>query len=109
VAFGESRWVRHALIVFAAYTALSLALIVVGLANGGLGLHLPPQLRSVMVGLTASVGLAAHLVNATPTRARRRDDRPLDRFLAEAVELPARADARRVFVEREDPSPAAED
>ena len=154
VAFGESRWVRHALIIFAAYAALSLVLTAVELANGALGLHLPlAELTIVLLGLTASVALAAHLVNASPTRSRvvgaigvaipavvlvaflwmqargearspshvpERDSivppalllRPglaLDRFLAEAGELPARADAKRVFVEREDPSPAEDE
>jgi hypothetical protein len=153
VAFGESRWARHALVAFAAYAGLSVTLLVLQIVNGGLGLHLPPALGMVVTAAACSAALAAHLVNATPRRRRvaaaigvaipavilvatlwvqaRQEARspdhvadrdhvlppalllrpavPLERFTAELAALPARADAHRAFVEREDPAPGEYD
>ena len=70
VAFGESRWVRHAVIVSVLYVVFSLVARVVDVVNGGLGLHLPAAVGPLLVGIAVSVGLSAHLVNASPMRAR---------------------------------------
>jgi hypothetical protein len=70
VAFGESRWVRHAVIVSSLYAVLSVVARAVDVANGALGLHLPSAVGPVLVGIAVSVGLSTHLVNASPMRAR---------------------------------------
>ena len=154
VAFGESRWVRHAAIVFVAYTVLSVVTMALEIASGALGLHLSSSV--VQPGLAAvavAAALSSHLVNASPMRRRtavaigvaipavaltailwiqaRGHDRspshiadhdrslppallwrrgmPLDGFTVELTGLRARADAKRAFVEREDPSPGEDD
>ncbi len=154
VAFGESRWVRHAVIVFVVYAVLSVVALVAEVVNSALGLHLSSTVVvAVLVGVGASTALSSHLVNASPMRARiavtigvmipaviiaailwtqtRNQDRspshiadddrilppallwrrglPFDGFTAELADLRARADARRAFVEREDPSPDEDD
>jgi hypothetical protein len=151
VAFGESRWVRHATIVFVGYALLAVVALLVDLVNGALGLHLSSFfVGPLLVAVAASAALAGHLLNASPMRARMAvalgvtipavviaatlwvqarsqarspshiadDDRilppalvvrrglPFDGFTATLAGLPARADARRAFVEREDPTPA---
>jgi hypothetical protein len=153
-AFGESRWVRHAMIVFVAYAVLSLAGLAVELVNGALGLHLSSfYVGPVLIGVAASAALSSHLVNASPMRARiavalgvtipavvlaatlwvqaRNQDRsathiadddrilppalllrrglPSDSFTAALADLRARADTRRAFVEREDPTPGEDE
>jgi hypothetical protein len=153
VAFGESRWMRHATIVFVVYAAAELIGLAVQIVDGALGLHLPSAVLSpVLIGLAASVALASHLVNASPMRAglavavgvtipavavaaflwiqvRGQERSPsyiadndvmlppalvlrrgltLDALTAELPQLRARADTRRTFVEREDPSPGEE-
>ena len=70
VAFGESRWVRHAVIVAAAYAVVSVVAGLVDVVNGALGLHLPPAVGPLLVAIAMSVALSAHLVNASPMRAR---------------------------------------
>jgi hypothetical protein len=154
VAFGESRWLRHATIVFVVYATLSLLALALEIAAGALGLPLASSVVWVLlIGLGAGVALTGHLVNASPMATRlavviafviptlvvttvlwlqaRADERspshiadtdvmlppalvlrrglPLDGFLAELAELRARADARRTFVEREDPSPGEDE
>ena len=154
VAFGESRWIRHAVIVFVVYAALSVVALVAEIVNGALGLHVPSSVVGpVLVGAGASAALSSHLVNASPMRAQiavtigvmipavviaailwtqtRHQDRspshiadhdrilppallwrrglPFDGFTAELANLRARADAKRAFVEREDPSPDEDD
>ena len=151
VAFGESRWVRHAAILFSVYAVFEVATSVVQIANGVLGLHLPSVLMMILLGAATSVVLAGHLINASPmrsglavtigvmipaltigaiqwTEARRhnrsatyianhdqilppafllRHGRPLDGFVADLGELKAKADAKRAFVEKEDPAPSS--
>lgn len=153
VAFGESRWVRHAVIVSILYAVLSVATRAVDVANGAFGLHLPSAVVPVLVGIAVSAGLSAHLVNASPMRApfavaigvaipaviiaatlwtqtRGQNRSPsyvadldqalppalllrrgmaFDAFATELADLRSRADANRVFVEREDPSPEEDD
>jgi len=154
VAFGESRWVRHAVIVFVVYAVLSVVALVAEIVNSALGLHVSSTVAAaVLVGVGASTALSSHLVNASPMRARiavtigvtipaviiaailwtqtRNENRspshiadhdrilppallwrrglPFDGFTAELADLRARADARRAFVEREDPSPDEDD
>ncbi|PYM75731.1 MAG: hypothetical protein DME03_10465 [Candidatus Rokuibacteriota bacterium] len=70
VAFGESRWVRHAVIVAAAYAVVSVVTGLVDVVNGALGLHLSPVVGPLLVAIAVSIALSAHLVNASPMRAR---------------------------------------
>jgi pSer/pThr/pTyr-binding forkhead associated (FHA) protein len=153
VAFGESRWLRHATIVALAYAASTVTGGFLSVVNGALGLHLPSAVEPVLFGITVAVALSAHLVNASPMRARfaltlgvtipaviiaavmwtqaRGQNRSpsyvadrdhvvppalvmrrgvsLERFATEVTDLRPRADAKRAFVEREDPSPDDED
>jgi len=154
VAFGESHWIRHAVIVFVVYAVLSVVALVAEIVNSALGLHVSYSVvGAVLVGVGASAALASHLVNASPMRARiavtigvvipavaiaailwtqtRNENRspshiadhdrivppallwrrglPFDGFTAELADLRARADAKRAFVEREDPSPDEDD
>jgi hypothetical protein len=154
VAFGESRWMRHAAIVFVAYAALTIADTLLEIVNGALGLHLSPAVLTIgAIGVAVSAALASHLMNASPmrprvalmigvaipaiiiaavgwvqVRAQNRDPSYMpdrDRLLPPAllvrrgvppgalaaalVDLKARADGKRVFAEREDPSPADPD
>src|SRR5439155_8787888 len=51
VAFGESRWVRHAVIVFVVYAVYSAVDLTVEIANGALGLHLSSIIRWALVGV----------------------------------------------------------
>jgi len=150
VAFGESRWVRHAATVFVTYAALAAASLGAEVLNGALGWHVPSSVTGpVLVGVAAAVALSCHLVNASPMRApiavaisvaipavilsamlwmqARSENRSpshiadrdrivppalvlrrglsLDDFAVTLADLKARADARRVVVEKEDPSP----
>jgi FHA domain len=150
VAFGESRWLRHALIVAVAYATFSVVAKALDVANGALGLHVSSTIVGpVLTGVGVSMVLSSHLVNASPMRARTAvtlgvvipavalaailwiqvraqernpayiDDRdqvlppallwrrglPLERFATELAQLRARADAKRTFIEREDPTP----
>jgi len=150
VAFGESRWVRHAATVFVTYAALAAASLGAEVLNGALGWHVPSSVTGpVLVGVAAAVALSCHLVNASPMRApiavaisvaipavilsamlwmqaRSENRNPshiadrdrivppalvlrrglsLDDFAVTLADLKARADARRVVVEKEDPSP----
>jgi pSer/pThr/pTyr-binding forkhead associated (FHA) protein len=153
VAFGESRWLRHATIVAVAYAGSTVTSLLLGVVNGALGLHLPPAVEPVLFGITVAAALSAHLVNASPMRARfalglgatipaviiaavmwtqaRGQNRSpsyvadrdhvvppvlvmrrgvsLERFATEVTDLRPRADDKRAFVEREDPSPDDED
>jgi pSer/pThr/pTyr-binding forkhead associated (FHA) protein len=154
VAFGESRWIRHAVIVFVVYAVLSVVALVAEIVNSALGLHVSSTVvGAVLVGVGASTALSSHLVNVSPMRARiavtigavipavaiaailwtqtRNENRspshiadhdrivppallwrrglPFDGFTAELADLRARADAKRAFVEREDPSPDEDD
>lgn len=153
VAFGESRWLRHATIVALAYAASTVTGGFLSVVNGSLGLHLSSAVEPVLFGITVAVALSAHLVNASPMRARfaltlgvtipaviiaavmwtqaRGQNRSpsyvpdrdhvvppalvmrrgvsLERFATEVTDLRSRADAKRAFVEREDPSPDDED
>jgi pSer/pThr/pTyr-binding forkhead associated (FHA) protein len=70
VAFGESRWVRHAVIVSVLYAVFSVVARMVDVVNGALGLHLPSAVGPMLVGIAVSAGLSAHLVNASPMRPR---------------------------------------
>jgi hypothetical protein len=70
VAFGESRWVRHAVIVAVVYAVASVVTALVDVANGALGLHLPPAVGPVLIAIAVTVALSAHLLNASPMRAR---------------------------------------
>jgi hypothetical protein len=154
VAFGESRWVRHAMILFVTFAVVSVVTTLIEIASGALALHLPTTV--VEAGLAAvgmGLALSGHLVNASPMRTRTavaigvaipavalsailwaqahshdrspthiadhdrsvppallwRRGLPLDGFTAELARLRARADAKRAFVEREDPSPGEDD
>ena len=154
VAFGESRWIRHAVIVYVVYAAFSVVALVAEIVNGALGLRVSSSVVGpVLVGVGASAALSGHLVNASPMRVRiavtigvmipavviaailwtqtRHQDRspshiadhdrilppallwrrglPFDGFTAELADLRVRADAKRAFVEREDPSPDEDD
>jgi FHA domain-containing protein len=154
VAFGESRWVRHAMIVFVAYAVFSVVTTALEIARGALGVHLSSTVIDAgLAAVTVGLALSSHLVNASPMRTRtavaiglaipavtltavlwmqaRGHDRspshiadhdrslppallwrrglPLDGFTAELAGLRARADAKRAFVEREDPSPPEDD
>jgi FHA domain len=70
VAFGESRWLRHATIVALAYAASTVVTGLLSVVNGALGLHLPSAVNPALLGITVAVALSAHLVNASPMRAR---------------------------------------
>lgn len=154
VAFGESRWVRHAMIVFVAFAIFSVVTMPLEIANGALGLHLSmPIVDAGLAVVAIGLALSSHLVNASPMRTRtavaigmampavtliavlwmqaRGHDRspthiadydrslppalvwrrglPLDGFTVKLSGLRTRADAKRAFVEREDPSPAEDD
>jgi hypothetical protein len=154
VAFGESRWVRHAMTVFVAYAVFSVVTLTLQIANGALGLHLSMTVVDAGLGAIAlGLVLSSHLVTASPMRTRiaiaigmaipavtliavlwmqaRGHDRspthiadhdrslppallwrrglPLDGLTAELAVLRTRADAKRAFVEREDPSPGEDD
>ncbi|HEY7647583.1 MAG TPA: FHA domain-containing protein [Methylomirabilota bacterium] len=153
VAYGESRWVRHATTLFVAYAGLLVVDLMVEIVNGALGLHLPRLVTLLALGIATSVALSRHLVNASPMRLRTalvlgvaiptivltatvwvqahgenrnpghiadydqmvppalalRHGLPLDRFAAGLADLKAKADAKRAFVEREDPSPDDDD
>lgn len=149
VAFGESRWVRHAVILFIVYAGFSVVGLATHVVNGALGLHLWSSAGTVLVAVAASAALVVHLLNASPMRARtalavgvtipavilvaslwfqargharspshiadrdhvlppalvlRRGLTP-DALTAAVADLKSRADAKRAFVEREDPSP----
>jgi hypothetical protein len=154
VAFGESRWLRHAAIVSVAYATFSAVTIALQVANGALGLHVSSTIAGpVLIGFAISVALTSHLLNASPMRTRTAvaigvtipavalaamlwvqvrtqarnpgyiDDRdrivppallwrrglPLDNFTTELNKLRVRADAKRTFVERDDPSPGEDE
>jgi pSer/pThr/pTyr-binding forkhead associated (FHA) protein len=153
VAFGESRWIRHAATLFVVYAGLSIVDLMVDIVNGTLGLHLPRFVAPVLFGVATSVALSRHLVHASPMHLRTalalgvaipaivlvatlwvqahgenrnpghiadhdqilppalilRHGLPLDSFTAGLVDLKAKADAKRAFVEREDPSPEDDD
>jgi len=69
VAFGESRWIRHAVTVFVAYAALAVVGLVAEVLNGALGWHLGwSVVGPVLVGVAAAAALSCHLVNASPMR-----------------------------------------
>jgi hypothetical protein len=68
VAFGESRWLRHAAIVAVVYAALSVVTRLVDVINGALGLHVPAAVSPILIGLAVSVALSAHLMSASPMR-----------------------------------------
>jgi pSer/pThr/pTyr-binding forkhead associated (FHA) protein len=70
VAFGESRWVRHAVIVAVVYAVTSVVTALVDVVNGALGLHLSPAVGPLLVAISVAVALSAHLLNASPMRAR---------------------------------------
>jgi pSer/pThr/pTyr-binding forkhead associated (FHA) protein len=70
VAFGDSRWVRHAVIVAVVYAVASVVTALVDVVNGALGLHLSPAVAPVLVAISVAVALSAHLLNASPMRAR---------------------------------------
>ena len=56
VAFGESRWVRHAATVFVTYAALAAASLGAEVLNGALGWHVPSSVTGpVLVGVAAVV------------------------------------------------------
>ena len=58
VAFGESRWVRHAATVFVTYAALAAASLGAEVLNGALGWHVPSSVTGpVLVGVAAAVAL----------------------------------------------------
>jgi len=150
VAFGESRWVRHAATIFVTYAGLAVVGQAAEVLNGALGLRLAASVFGpILFGVAAAVALSCHLVNASPMRtsiavaisvaipavilsamlwmqARGENRSPshiadrdrilppalvlrrglsLDDFAVTLADLKARADARRIFVEREDPSP----
>ena len=149
VAFGESRWLRHAAIFFCVLAALELVSTLIDVASAALGIYLPPFAAMWIVGIAAAVALATHLVNGSPMETRRaiaigvlipaivlgaaqwtmshsqnrsanyipdrnemvppalalRGGEPLETFVADLRELKAQADAKRAFVEKEDPSP----
>jgi len=150
VAFGESRWVRHAATVFVTYAAVAAVALGIEVLNGALGWHLPSSVAGpVLIGVAAAAALSSHLLNASPMRpqiavaisiaipavilsamlwmqARGESRSPshiadrdrilppalvlrrgssLDDFAVAVADLKARADARRAFVEKEDPSP----
>jgi len=153
VAFGESRWVRHAATLFVVYAGLSIVGLMADIINGALGLHLPRFVAPALFGVATSVALSSHLVNASPMRLRTavalgvaiptivlvatlwvqahgesrnpghiadndqmlppaltlRHGLPLDQFTAGLADLKARADAKRAFVERDDPDPDDDD
>ena len=70
VAFGESRWIRHATILFGVGAVVEVGWPALAVANGALGLHLPAIAGMLMIGAAVSVLLAAHLVAASPMRPR---------------------------------------
>jgi FHA domain len=149
VAFGESRWLRHAAIFFCALAALELVSMLIDVASAASGIYLPPFAAMWIVGIAAAAALATHLVNGSsmesryavaigvlipaillgaaqwtmthsqnrsanyipdrneivpPALALRRGE-PLETFVADLRNLKAQADAKRAFVEKEDPSP----
>src|SRR5262245_18240013 len=70
VAFGESRWVRHAVILFVVYVGLTVLGAATEVVNGALGLHLWSSAGTVLLAVAASAALFVHLLNASPMRAR---------------------------------------
>lgn len=153
VAFGESRWVRHATTLFLVYAGVTLVDLALDLVNGALGLHLPSEIGPVLFAIAASVTFSRHLRDASPMRtrvalaigltvpavilvaglwvqARSQNRSPsyiadhdqlvppallvrrgvsLDAYVTGVADLKAKADAKRAFVEREDPSPEEDD
>jgi hypothetical protein len=149
VAFGESRWLRHAAIFFCVVAALQLVSMLIDVISAASGLYLPPFAAMWIVGIAAAAALATHLVNGSPMQSRYaiaigvlipaivlgatqwtmthsqnrsanyipdrneivppalalRGGEPLETFVADLRELKAQADAKRAFVEKEDPSP----
>lgn len=150
VAFGESRWLRHAAIFFGVLAAIEVITMFLDVASGASGIYLPTYATMLIVGIAAAVALAMHLVNASTMRPQfavaigvlipaialgvtqwtithsqnrsanyipdrnemvppallLRGGEPLDVFVADLGGLKAQADAKRAFVEKEDPSPA---
>ena len=150
IAFGESRWLRHAAIFFCVVAAIEVVTTLLDVVSGATGIYLPPYSQAWIVGAGAAVALAMHLVNASPMRSRiavaigvlipaitlgaaqwtwthsqnrsasyipdrnemvppallLRGGEPLEAFVAELGGLKAQADAKRAFVEKEDPSPS---
>jgi FHA domain len=70
VAFGESRWLRHAAIFFCVVGALEVFSLVVDVASGATGIYLPGYAPLLIFGIAAAVALALHLANASPMRRR---------------------------------------
>ena len=149
VAFGESRWLRHAAIFFCVVAALQLVSMLIDVASAASGVYLPPFAAMWIVGIAAAAALAIHLLNGSPMESRYaiaigvlipaivlgaaqwtmshsqnrsanyipdrneivppalalRGGEPLETFVADLRDLKAKADAKRTFVEKEDPSP----
>ena len=150
VAFGESRWVRHAAIFFCVVGALEVFSQLVDVASGASGIYLPAYAPMLIFGVAAAIALSLHLANASPMRRRTaiaigvlipaitlgaaqwtltnsqnrsanyipdrnemvppalllRRGEPLDTFVADLGGLTAQADAKRAYVEKEDPAPS---
>ncbi|MEO8751501.1 MAG: FHA domain-containing protein [Casimicrobiaceae bacterium] len=150
VAFGESRWLRHAAIFFCVLGALEVISLLVDIASGATGIYLPSYVPMLVFGVAAAAALALHLANASPMRRRTavaigilipaitlgaaqwtltnaqnrsanyiadrnemvppalllRRGEPLEVFVADLGALTAQADAKRAFVEKEDPAPS---
>lgn len=149
VAFGESRWLRHAAIFFCVVAAIDVVPLVLDTASGALGIYPPSTAEMLVAGVLIATALAIHLLNASTMRPRiavaigvlipaialglvqwrsaysqnrsanyipdrnkivppalmLRGGEPLQKFVAGLGELKEQADAKRAFVEAEDPSP----
>ncbi len=149
VAFGESRWLRHAAIFFCVVAAIYVGPLVIDTVSAALGIFLPVTVEMWVGGILIAIALAVHLVNASTMRPRfavaigilipaialgltqwmsshsqnrsaiyipDRDKivppvllvhggEPLQKFVGGLGDLKGRADAKRTFVEVEDPSP----
>jgi hypothetical protein len=149
VAFGESRWLRHAAIFFCVIAAIDVGLLVIDIVSGAVGLYLPAPAEMWIAGALVAVALAIHLVNASTMQPRvavvigvliptivlgltqwtsshghnrsasyipdrnkivppmlmLRHGEPLEQFVVSFGDLKGQADAKRKFVETEDPSP----
>jgi hypothetical protein len=149
VAFGESRWLRHAAIFFCVVAAIDVGLLLIDIVSGAVGIYLPSSAEMWIAGALIAVALSIHLVNASTMRPRvavaigvlipaivlgltqwtaihgqnrsasyipdrnkivppvlmLRGGKPLEKFAVSLGELKGQADAKRAFVETEDPSP----
>src|SRR5208283_644355 len=70
IAFGESRWLRHAAIFFCIVAAIDIGPLLLDTASGALGIYLPSSAAMLVAGILIATALAVHLLNASTMRPR---------------------------------------